>query len=164
MGSYLVVQCVRCLMGQLLYCSAADAGVWRERGYGDGSTPYGWLSSIALLSWLPGFLPQACPTMISSPISSICLSSVNSSPHPEIAPHSPNSNSQPLHLPGAPHSCLWYVWLARTIWLSFHLGCYRSAVSLSAVNVSPLTQTVALMWGSDPCFSSPIRRGQVQCY
>ena len=39
-GSYSVVQCVRCLMGQPLYCSAADAGVWGERGYGDGSTPF----------------------------------------------------------------------------------------------------------------------------
>ena len=26
--------------GQALYCSAADAGMWGERGYGDGSTPY----------------------------------------------------------------------------------------------------------------------------
>ena len=34
-----VVQCVRCLMGQCLYCSAADAGMWGEGGYGDGSTP-----------------------------------------------------------------------------------------------------------------------------
>ena len=39
--------------------------------------------------------------------------------------------------------------------LSFHLGCHRSAVSLSALNVSPLTQTIAPLWGSDPCFSSP---------
>ena len=31
-GSYSIVQCVRRLMGQPLYCSAADAGVWRERG------------------------------------------------------------------------------------------------------------------------------------
>ena len=38
-GSYSVVQCITCLMGQPL-CSAADAGVWGERGYGDGSTPY----------------------------------------------------------------------------------------------------------------------------
>ena len=30
------------------------------------------------------------------------------------------------------------------------------------LNVSPLTQTVALMWGWDPCFSSPTHRGQVQ--
>ena len=33
-----LVQCVRLLMGQPLYCSAANAGVWDERGYGDGST------------------------------------------------------------------------------------------------------------------------------
>ena len=30
-GSYSAVQCIRCLMAQPLYCSAADAGVWRER-------------------------------------------------------------------------------------------------------------------------------------
>ena len=39
-GSYSVVQCVRCLMGQSLYCSAADAGMLEKRGYGDGSTAY----------------------------------------------------------------------------------------------------------------------------
>ena len=38
MGSYSVVQCIRCLMGQPLYCSAADDGLWGERGYSDGST------------------------------------------------------------------------------------------------------------------------------
>ena len=43
---------------------------------------------------------------------------------------------------------------ARTVWFSFHLGCQRSAVSLSTLNISPLTQTIALTWGSDPCFSS----------
>ena len=48
---------------------------------------------------------------------------------------------------------------ARTVWVSFHLGCHRSTVSLSALNVSPLTQTVALLWGSDPCFSSPTHWG-----
>ena len=35
---------------------------------------------------------------------------------------------------------------ARTVWFSFHLGCHRSAVSLSALNVSRLTQTIALIW------------------
>ena len=30
-GSYSVVQCVSCMMGQPLYCSAADAGMWGER-------------------------------------------------------------------------------------------------------------------------------------
>ena len=53
---------------------------------------------------------------------------------------------------------------ARTVSLSFHLGCHRSAVSLSALNVSPLSQTVAPMWRLDPCFSSPTHRGQVQSY
>ena len=28
----------------------------------------------------------------------------------------------------------------KTVWFSFHLGCHRSAVSLPALNVSPLTQ------------------------
>ena len=53
-------------MGQPLYCSAADAGVWGERGYGDGSTPYVWLNSIVFLPWMPGFPPPAFPTTISS--------------------------------------------------------------------------------------------------
>ena len=64
-GSYFVVQCIRCLMGQPLYCSAADAGMWGKRGYGDGSTRYEQLSSVTF-PWLPGFPPQAFPTRISS--------------------------------------------------------------------------------------------------
>ena len=40
MESCSVVQCVRHLIGQPLYCSAAGAGVWGERGYGDGFAPY----------------------------------------------------------------------------------------------------------------------------
>ena len=39
-GSYSVVQRVRRLMCQPVYCSAADASMWGEGGYGDGSTPY----------------------------------------------------------------------------------------------------------------------------
>ena len=39
---------------------------------------------------------------------------------------------------------------ARTVRFSFHLGCHRSAISLSALNVSPLIQTVAPMWGLGP--------------
>ena len=49
---------------------------------------------------------------------------------------------------------------ARTVWFLFHLTCHRSAVSLSALNVFPLTQTVAPMWGLDPCFSSPTHPGR----
>ena len=66
LGSYSVVQCVRCLMGQPLYCSAANVDMRRERSYGDGSTCYVWLSSITLLPWLHGFPPQAFPTTVSS--------------------------------------------------------------------------------------------------
>ena len=46
------------------------------------------------------------------------------------------------------------------IWFSLHLGCHRPAVSLSALNVSPLTQTLTLMWGSDPCLSSLPTKGR----
>ena len=53
---------------------------------------------------------------------------------------------------------------ARTVWFSFHLACHRSATSLSALNVSPLILTTALMLGLDPCFSSPTHQGKVQCY
>ena len=48
-----------------------------------------------------------------------------------------------------------YMAAARTVWFSFHLGCHRPAVSPSALNVYPLTQTIDPMWGSHPCFSSP---------
>ena len=57
-----------------------------------------------------------------------------------------------------------YMAAARTVWFSFHLGFHRSAVSLSALNVSPLTQTIAPLWESDLCFSSPTHRGQIQSY
>jgi len=38
-GSSSIVQCLRHLRGQPHYCSAASAGVWGDRGYGDGSPP-----------------------------------------------------------------------------------------------------------------------------
>jgi len=77
-GSYSVVQCVRRLMGQPLYCSAADAGVWGERGYGDGSIPvtrqYRLASMAAYLSptgishhdLLP-HIPSVCLFSLTSP-------------------------------------------------------------------------------------------------
>ena len=39
LGSYFVVQSVRRLMGQPLCCSAADAGIWEERGCDGGYSP-----------------------------------------------------------------------------------------------------------------------------
>ena len=97
-------------------------------------------------------------------ILSICLSAINRGPRPGIAPQSLNSSSQLLCLPGDTCPCPGYVWLRQGLSDSFHLGCHRSAVSLSALNVSPLTQTVAPLWGSDPCFSSPTHQGQVQSH
>ena len=101
MGSCSVVQCLRCLMGQPLYCSAADAGLWGERSYGEGSSYYAWLSSIALLPWLPGFPPQAFLTTVSSFTSSWSVS--------------PQSTAiltlGSLHNPQTQHPCLGYVWL-----------------------------------------------------
>ena len=61
LGSYSVDVCVRHLMGQPLCCSAEDTGVWGERGYGDGSTPYMGPSSITLLPWCLAFLHRHFP-------------------------------------------------------------------------------------------------------
>ena len=61
-------------MGQPLYCLAADAGVWGERGFGDGATCYVDSAVITLLPWLPGFPPQAFPTTISSLTSPLSVS------------------------------------------------------------------------------------------
>ena len=68
-----------------------------------------------------------------------------------------------LQLPAAAPSGV-FLAAARTVWFSFHLGCHRQAVSLSALNVSPLTQTIDLIWGSiRPLlqFSHPPRAGPI---
>ena len=158
-------------MGQPLYCSAADAGVCGERGYDDSSIPYPWLSNIALLPWLPGFPPQVFPATVSSLISPQSVSSpsypLNPSLHSQQQPSPWGCSTIPkLQLPAAAPSRV-PVFLsgvcmaaARTVCFLFHLGCHRSAVSLSALNVSPLIQTIAPMWGLDPCFSPPPTEGR----
>ena len=146
-GSCSVVQCVRRLMGQTLYCSTADAGMRGDRGSCDGSTPLPMTQQYRL-------------ALMAARLSSTGLSHhnllphlltihLNSSPSSGIAPPSPNSGS----LSGV---CLA---ATRTVWFLFHLGCHRSAASLSALNVSPLTQTIAPIWESDCCFSSPPTEG-----
>ena len=133
MGSYSVVQCVRHLMGQPLYCAAADAGVWWEGGYDDGSTPYAWLSSIALLPCLPCFPPRHFPPR--SPPSH----SLDPSLHSHQQPSPWDCSTIPkLQLPATVSFGVCMA-AARTVWFSFHLGCHRSAVSLSSLKVSPLT-------------------------
>ena len=163
MGAYSVVQCTRHLMGQPLYCSAVDTGMWEDRGYGEGPAPMN-ESSTALLPWLPSFPPQAFCTTISS------LTSLDLSLHSQQQPFPWDCSTIPKFqllatTPSRGPVSLSGVCMAteRTVWFSFHLGCHRSAVSLPALNVSPLTQTIALMWGMDPCFSSHTHWGQVQC-
>ena len=49
---------------------------------------------------------------------------------------------------------------ARTVWFSLHLGCHRSAVSLSALNVSPLTQSVPRCGDRTPATVPPPTEGR----
>ena len=150
-GSYSVVQCVRCLMGQPLYCSAAHAGMWGESWYVGREWLWGWLYPLRVTQQyhlasmpggkLPGFPPLAFPTRISS----------FTSPQ-AIFPWSTAALVRgllPVSAPSRGPASLSRVCtaMARTACFSFHLGCHRSAVSLSALNVSPPTQTIALMWG-----------------
>ena len=85
---------------------------------------------------------------------------VNSSPHPGVAPQSLNSSSQMLHLPGNLHT-------VRDIY-----GCSKDCLILIVFRLSQIScftlslkcfssDSVARMWGSDPCFSSPTRQGGV---
>ena len=59
------------------------------------------------------FFHRQFPPQYPPHIPSICLSAVNGSPRPGIAPQSLNPSSQPLHLPGDQHSCPGYVWLRK---------------------------------------------------
>ena len=42
-----------------------------------------------------------------------------------------------------------------------HLRLRVKQLICGSLNVSPLTETIALLWGSDPCFSSPTHWGLV---
>ena len=157
MGSYSVVQCVRYLMGQPLCCSAASAGMWGERGAIVMSPPPTCDSTVSpCFHGCLAFLQRHFPSQSShSPPLDLSLCS-------QQQPLLWDSSTIPkLQLPASvpsrgPESLLRVCMAAaRTVLTSFHLGCHRSAVSLSALNVSPLTQTIALIWGSDPCFRPP---------
>ena len=91
-------------------------------------------------------------------IPSIGLSTVNSSPQLGIATQSLNSSSQPLHLLWDPCPCLGYIWL----WQGLSDSHSIQAATDQLFHSQP--ETIALMWGSDPCFSSPTLQGQVQSY
>ena len=102
--------------------------------------PYTWLSSIALLPWLPGFLPQAFPTTVSSLTFPLSVSPQSTA---ALTPGLLPKLQLPTIVPSRGPAFLSRVCMAvaRTVWVSFYLGCQRSAVWLSALNVSPLTQT-----------------------
>ena len=152
-------------MHQSLYCSAAHAGVWGEALVMAPppcvTQQYSLASKAARLSSTAISHHNLLPH-----IPFVSLPAVNSSPHPEFDCFTISKLQFPAAAPSRGLVSLSRVCMAaaRTILFSFHLGCHRSAVSLSALNVSPLTQTIAPMWGSDPCFSSPTSRGQVQSY
>ena len=135
--------------------------MWGERVSGAGSTPYTWLSSITLLPWLPSFPPQAFPPTISC-LTSPWLVSLQSTAALALGfLHIPKLQL-PATVPSRGPVSLSRVCMtaARTVWFWFHLGCYRSAVSLSALNVSPLTQTIAWIIPLLQ-FPHPLRAGPV---
>ena len=129
------------------------AGMWGESGYGDGSTHYVWLSSITLLPCLV----ESCLAFLHwhFPWGSHPSHPLKPSFHGQQQPSFWDCSTIPkLQLPATAPSkrpafrsqvCMA---AARTVWFSSHLGCHRSAVSLSALNVSPLTQTIVPLWGS----------------
>ena len=120
--SYFLVQCVRHWMGQPLCCSSANASMWGER-------LWWWLHALCVTQQYhcASMAAQLSSTGISHHklfphLPSICLSTVNSSPHPGIAPQFLNSSSQPLHLPGDLHPCSVYECLWQgLILISFRL-------------------------------------------
>ena len=114
-----------------------------------------------LASMVPGFPPPVFPTTISS------LTSPDPSLRSQQQPSPWDCSTIPkLQLPAAAPSrgpaslsrvCMP---VARTVWFPFHLGCHSSAVWLSALNVSPLTQTIAPMWGLTPASVPPPAKGR----
>ena len=136
--------CIRHLMGQPLYCSAVDAGCGKRQAMVMAPPPMHDSAVSPCFHGCPAFLHRCFPPQ--SPSSHPFDLSFHSQQQPSpwgcstipklrLAAAAPSRG--PVSLSGV---CLA---AARTVWFSFHLGCHRSAVSLSALNVSPLTQTIA---------------------
>ena len=108
------------LLWGFLYWSVADAGVWGEKVYRDGSTSCAWLSNSALPAWLPFFTSKVSIPhhILLPPVPLYHLLAANSSPYLEIALLSLRSSSQSLHilmnLSGV-HGAI-----AQIVWFSFH--------------------------------------------
>ena len=156
LGSYSVVQCIRYLIGQTLCCSTADAGVWGERGYGASFTPM-------------------CDSAV-SPCFHVCLAFLHQHFPPRSPPSHPLNPSLHSQQQPSPWDCSTIPKLQLPAFGAIHgtnvpvqglHGCGKNYLILipfrlpqiSCFTLSPqcfsLTQTVAPMWGSDPCFHSP---------
>ena len=110
-GPYSVVQCVRSLMDQSVYCSAANAGCREREAMVMAPAPTHDSAVLPCFHGCLAFLHRHFPPQSPPYFPSICLSTVNSSPSPEIAPQSLNSSSQPPCLLGDLCPCPGYVWL-----------------------------------------------------
>ena len=115
-----------------------------------------WLNSITLLPWLPGFPPKAFPITIfslTSPRSVSLQSTVTITLGLLHTPQTPAPSRCTLQ--GTLISVRGMYGCGKDVWFSFYLGCHRSAVSLSALNVSPLTHTIAKGCGDQTPASVP---------
>ena len=147
-GSYSVVQCLSRLVGQPV-CSAAYAGMRRERLWWwlhplRVTQQYHLASMAAWLSSTGDFPSRSHP----SPPLVLSLHSQQQPSHWDCStiPKHQLPATAPSRRPAfLPSMCMA---VASAVWFSLHLGCHRSAVSGSAFNVSPLTQTIAPLWGS----------------
>ena len=98
-------------------------------------------------------------------IPSICLSSINSSPHPGIAPHCLNSSSQLLYLLVNLYPCPGFVWLWQGVYMiliTFRLP-QTSCFTLSLKCFSSHSDNYPDV-GIRPLPQSPTHQGQVQSY
>ena len=138
-------------MGHSLYCSSANAGCGEREAMMMALT----LTCDSVLPCFHGclaflhrhFPPRSPP---SHPIDLSCLSQQQPlhwgcSTIPKIQLPAAVPSGEPTLLSGVCMAA------ARTA----HFGCHRSAISVSALNVSPLTHTIAPVWEWDPRFSSP---------
>ena len=139
-------------MCQSLYCSAANTDVLRERGYGDGSTHYTWLSSITLLPWLPSFPPQEFLTKISYLTSLESVSPQSTAAHalglfhnswtpaPSFCPFQKTRVSA-WHMYGCGKDCLILFPFRLSHCLTLRLKCFSSdSDNCPAVGTGPLLQ------------------------
>ena len=163
MGSNSVVQCVRHLMGQPLYCSTADAGRVGRGGMVIAPPPTHDLAvsvcfhgCLAFFHWhFPSRFPSSPPLN-----QSLCNQQQpllwDFSTIPKLQFPGAEPSRGPVFLSGVCMAA------SRTVWFSFYLGCHRTSVSLSALNVSPwLRKCPSVGIGPLLQFSHPPRAGPV---